>query len=62
MKKIYMHPCTRTDEVYIYQFMKDGSLPVKDDEEDDDIDDHDGLLVKPKDENWLNPPTSSLWE
>ncbi len=62
MKKIYMHPCTRTDEVSIYQFLKVGSLPVNDDEEDDDIDDHDGLLVKPEDENWLNPPTSSLWE
>lgn len=62
MKKTYMHPYTTTEVVSIYQFMKVGSIPVNDDEEDEDVDDHDVLLIKPREEDWSTPPTSSLWE
>lgn len=44
-------------------FMKDTSkLPVNDEDEDEEIDDHDGLLVKPEDEYWWPEQNMSLWE
>ncbi len=62
MKKLYMRPAIRTEEVLMRYFMKETSLPVNDDEDDDDIDDHDGLLVKPEDEYWWPEQNMSLWE
>ena len=62
MKKLYMRPAVRTEEVLMRYLMKETSLPVNDDEDDDDIDDHDGLLVKPEDEYWWPETNGSLWE
>ncbi len=63
MKKLYMRPAIRTEEVLMRYFMKDTSkLPVNDEDEDDEIDDHDGLLVKPEDEYWWPEQNMSLWE
>lgn len=63
MKKLYMRPAIRTEEVLMRYFMKATSkLPVNDEDEDDEIDDHDGLLVKPEDEYWWPEQNMSLWE
>jgi hypothetical protein len=63
MKKLYMRPAIRTEEVLMRYFMKDTSkLPVNDEDEDEEIYDHDGLLVKPEDEYWWPEQNMSLWE
>lgn len=62
MKKKYICPSTTEAELFGQQLMAVKSLPVNDNGDDDDVDDHDDLLIKPEDENWLNPPVSSLWE
>ena len=63
MKKLYMRPAIRTEEVLMRYFMKDTSkLPVNDEDEDEEIDNHDELLVKPEDEYWWPEQNMSLWE